>query len=423
MRSPNLRELCSHAVILRRLAVGRRGGIRVSARFLLLANVPCRNFATILVSSPPTTRVRRQKIAMLPDPNDLVRQISELHAVTIDRWHASPPDNPHTGLPATVCQQHQFNFLLWHEEDIARSPDVSDSHIATVKRSIDRYNQQRNDAIEMVDEASARSALRTKASCLAAGARLNTETPGSVIDRLSIMSLRIYHFEEQLTRAGADAVHRANVSERLIRCRMQHADLSRMSCGAVRRHLVRPKAAQSLSPDEDVQRSIVESVFVSFATPGRLGLVPRGVEIGSMPIPISQCRSPRRVLQVITPSRMSGAETQLVRMTARLQSRGHSVATLVKTRQPGDSRDAATWPQHAVAASFWKVQSRLTGRRLPRSLGSTVRTSFNRRSRPPVGGAVGSKVLAARLPSGTCKGSPRRRGIAINLICSRYRTP
>ncbi|HEX3600836.1 MAG TPA: glycosyltransferase family 4 protein [Lacipirellulaceae bacterium] len=53
-----------------------------------------------------------------------------------------------------------------------------------------------------------------------------------------------------------------------------------------------------------------------------------------MPIAISQCRSPRRVLQVITPSRMSGAETQLVRMTARLQSRGHEVATLVKTGSP-----------------------------------------------------------------------------------------
>ncbi len=48
----------------------------------------------------------------------------------------------------------------------------------------------------------------------------------------------------------------------------------------------------------------------------------------------TQCRTPRRVLQVITPSRMSGAETQLVRMTARLEARGHAVATLVKTGSP-----------------------------------------------------------------------------------------
>jgi glycosyltransferase involved in cell wall biosynthesis len=49
-----------------------------------------------------------------------------------------------------------------------------------------------------------------------------------------------------------------------------------------------------------------------------------------MPAPISQCRTPRRVLQVITPSRMSGAEMQLVRMTPLIAARGHDVATIVK---------------------------------------------------------------------------------------------
>src|SRR4051794_17563071 len=49
-----------------------------------------------------------------------------------------------------------------------------------------------------------------------------------------------------------------------------------------------------------------------------------------MPIPLTQCRTPRRVLQVITPSRMSGAEMQLVRMTPRMVVRGHAIATIVK---------------------------------------------------------------------------------------------
>jgi glycosyltransferase involved in cell wall biosynthesis len=53
-----------------------------------------------------------------------------------------------------------------------------------------------------------------------------------------------------------------------------------------------------------------------------------------MLIPHGRTRTPQRVLQVITPSRMSGAETQLVRMTARLEERGHSVATLVKSGSP-----------------------------------------------------------------------------------------
>ena len=53
-----------------------------------------------------------------------------------------------------------------------------------------------------------------------------------------------------------------------------------------------------------------------------------------MPNPLSQCRSPRRVLQVITPSRMSGAEMQLVRMTPHMIARGHHVATIIKTNSP-----------------------------------------------------------------------------------------
>ena len=57
-------------------------------------------------------------------------------------------------------------------------------------------------------------------------ARLNTETPASAIDRLSIMALRIYHFEEQELRDDVDAIQRGTVEERLARCRSQHADLS-----------------------------------------------------------------------------------------------------------------------------------------------------------------------------------------------------
>ena len=49
-----------------------------------------------------------------------------------------------------------------------------------------------------------------------------------------------------------------------------------------------------------------------------------------MSTPLSKCQIPRRVLQVITPSRMSGAEMQLVRMTPHMIARGHDVATIIK---------------------------------------------------------------------------------------------
>jgi hypothetical protein len=158
-------------------------------------------------------------------PADFVRHITDLHRAAVIRWHSEPLDNPNSGLLATVCQQHQYNFQLWHEEDIARSPDVTDERIAAVKRSIDRFNQQRNDWIEKIDK-SFIDLLTDESVLPRLGARLNTETPGSAIDRLSVMSLRIYHFEEQLTRDDADDRHRTTVGERLARCRLQHADLS-----------------------------------------------------------------------------------------------------------------------------------------------------------------------------------------------------
>src|SRR5688572_7637589 len=133
---------------------------------------------------------------MLPNPHEFVLQITALQRKAVVHWHTAALDNPYDGLVAAVCQQHQFNFLLWHEEDIARSPDVGDKRIATVKRAIDRYNQQRNDWIEKIDEALVQL-LAAEGVLPRADARLNTETPASAIDRLSIMTLRLYHLEEQ----------------------------------------------------------------------------------------------------------------------------------------------------------------------------------------------------------------------------------
>ena len=58
------------------------------------------------------------------------------------------------------------------------------------------------------------------------------------------------------------------------------------------------------------------------------------VSLSTMSI-LTQCTNPRprRVLQVITPSRMSGAEMQLVRLTRRMEARGHA--------SPRSSRRAA----------------------------------------------------------------------------------
>src|SRR5262245_50388396 len=47
-----------------------------------------------------------------------------------------------------------------------------------------------------------------------------------------------------------------------------------------------------------------------------------------------KCPTPRlrRVMQVITPSHMSGAEVQLVRLTKQMTERGHAFTTVIKQR-------------------------------------------------------------------------------------------
>ena len=159
------------------------------------------------------------------EPKKIVKAVNKLHRETVVRWHQCEPDNQYEELLGTICQQHQYNFLLWHEEDVARSPDVSDARIAMVKRAIDGYNQQRNDWIERIDEALIEM-LADAGVNPADDARLNTETPGSAFDRLSIMSLRIYHLEEQLERTDVDEAHIERTTQRLERCRLQQADLS-----------------------------------------------------------------------------------------------------------------------------------------------------------------------------------------------------
>lgn len=154
-----------------------------------------------------------------------VKQLTQLQQDTVAKWHHEEVANPYVELEHTVCEQHSFNFKLWHEEDIARSPDVTDTEIARVKRSIDKLNQNRNDWIENVDDAIT-ELLNSKAVSPSNDAPLNTETPGSALDRLSIMALRIYHLREQLERTDVGEDHIASVENKIAVCLIQVDDLS-----------------------------------------------------------------------------------------------------------------------------------------------------------------------------------------------------
>ena len=160
---------------------------------------------------------------------DVQQILSQQRDAVVD-WHDDPTemdrlDSIADGLTRLVAEQHAFNFQLWHEEDQARCPQATDATIAKVKRAIDKLNQQRNDWIEKIDVWILQD-LETQGIQPSAQAKQNTETPGSAIDRLSIMALRVYHMSEQLERDDATEELLASVKEKIDRCQQQLADLS-----------------------------------------------------------------------------------------------------------------------------------------------------------------------------------------------------
>ena len=122
-----------------------------------------------------------------------------------------------------IAANHRYNSLLWQEEDKARRTDVDAAEIAASKRLIDQFNQKRNDAIEAMDEA-----ILTELRYIepAADARLNSETAGAMIDRLSILALKIFHMREQTERMDADFSHIEACRNKLERLIDQRKDLA-----------------------------------------------------------------------------------------------------------------------------------------------------------------------------------------------------
>lgn len=128
-------------------------------------------------------------------------------------------------LGIAIGQEHFTNIRLWHEEDEARRPDVGDGVIAGVKRRIDALNQRRNDLIEAIDEALA-AILKPQAIEPRSGCRLHSETPGAIIDRLSILALKIFHMRQEAERQDAALEHRRLCAERLGVLERQRSDLA-----------------------------------------------------------------------------------------------------------------------------------------------------------------------------------------------------
>ena len=149
------------------------------------------------------------------------QEIADLQSRLTSDWHRETPAASGEGFNRIVEENHLRNFNLWHEEDIARRDDLGSERVHKAKRAIDGFNQQRNNFIEQMDMELVGS-LKPAES----GVPKNSETPGMIIDRLSILALKEYHMREEAERAEASEEHRANCGAKLARIILQRNDLT-----------------------------------------------------------------------------------------------------------------------------------------------------------------------------------------------------
>ena len=148
--------------------------------------------------------------------DEIVRQ----QIVWTQLWHDAPTPAK-AGEPWTAIERnHRMNFDLWHAEDVARRDDLGAESVRDAKRTIDRCNQARNDAIEQFDVW-----LLGQFPVAPENIPLHSETPGMIVDRLSIMALKIFHMKIEAARVTAPAEHRQKCAQKCSLLVEQHDDL------------------------------------------------------------------------------------------------------------------------------------------------------------------------------------------------------
>nr|MBS0037554.1 DUF4254 domain-containing protein [Saprospiraceae bacterium] len=147
----------------------------------------------------------------------------------IDDYHLEDDVNVRPETPfskednrATLYDKCMIDTVQWHLEDIVRDPGIKSDFGMEIKRKIDASNQVRTETVEKLDD---QLLSQITPADFEAEARINTESPGWAIDRLSILCLKIYHMNVEASRANADNEHKAGCMRKLHILKEQQKDL------------------------------------------------------------------------------------------------------------------------------------------------------------------------------------------------------
>jgi hypothetical protein len=133
-------------------------------------------------------------------------------------------ENPYDAntLDYIMYEKCWIDTVQWHLEDLIRIPDLNPKEALAIKQRIDKSNQNRTDMVEKIDDHYVSLYRSTSENATL----MNTESPGWVVDRLSILCLKIFHMKEQVLRKDATKKHLQECEWKLNILNLQQHDLS-----------------------------------------------------------------------------------------------------------------------------------------------------------------------------------------------------
>jgi hypothetical protein len=130
---------------------------------------------------------------------------------------------PPQSIENVLYLKNWIDTVQWHLEDIIRNPEIDPVEALAIKRRIDKSNQERTDLVEMIDSYFLQ---KYQSVTVKPTAVINTESPAWAIDRLSILALKIYHMQQEVTRTDVSSEHKAACAKKLDVLLEQREDLS-----------------------------------------------------------------------------------------------------------------------------------------------------------------------------------------------------